>query len=192
MLFHWIRSLDYLIIYIKIIMIVLFNSLIFLSLTKICNIYCYSNFNLLWIVYLHLSKDKNLIPFVVSNHVATINSWYSSWIMDSTIPLRLIIKYNWYSLQFVIGDLLLHILPTIYLMDLLSNTHLEFDKSISHVRYSGLYSLLIHLFWGLSLADPFNISGLYLELTPIITNTIWLILTSSHILSMCFFCYYII
>ena len=173
-------------------MIVLMNSFIFLCLTKILNIYCYSNFNFIWILYLHFTKDKNLIPFVACNHLATFNSWYSSWILDGTIPLRLIVKNNWYVLQFVLGDLVLHILPTIYLLDLLNTTTLEFDRNISHVRYCGLYSLFVHMIWGLSLSDPFNVSSLYLELGMVIENTIWTILTLSHTLGMCFFCYYIV
>ena len=170
---------------------IIYTSATFLSALYILRIYCYSNFNLLWILYVYFTQKKYLIPFITCNHIATIALWYSSWLMDNTIPYRMISKYNWSMYQFIFGDIVIHVLPTFYVLyQAFVNWNMIMSSSpteTSIIRYCGLYSLFVHLLWGLSLQPSFDVTQLYIELDFWLCNKLWFILILSHICMMnCF------
>jgi hypothetical protein len=162
-------------------------SFTFFIFMKFVQSQCYSNFSLLWIFYLYYSQRNYLLPFVVCNHVGTIVPWYSSWILDSTIPTRMMTKNNWSLATFCCGDFVMHILPCFYLAYKVVTCHGTIDISNNYVRYCGLWSLLLHLIWGCSLSPNFDISFLYIPLDFWVCNLIWMSLTLAHTSTMFFF-----
>lgn len=159
---------------------IIFTSLTFLTLLRILNCYCYSNFNFAWIIYVALFNKKEFMPFIICNHTSTIIAWYTSWMIDPSIPFRMMRKYQWTLYQFAIGDLFLHLLPCLYVYNTLNYP----IQNIS--RFSGLHSLIVYLLWGISLPDPFNVTDLYVPLTFWSVNMLWTISIVSHVLTMNF------
>lgn len=162
------------------IMEILIVSFIFLAIMRSCNCYCYSNMNAAWVLYVWYFEKKHLIPFIICNHTGTIFAWYSSWLLDRSIPSRMMSKYEWPWYQFMFGDIVLHILPSFFVYKSIQ-TNFPIENTS---RFSGLYSVLIYLLWGLSLEKPFDVSDLYVPLSFWTVNFLWTVSIFIHIITM--------
>lgn len=139
---------------------------------------CYSNFNFAWIAYVFVFGRKHLASLVTCNHIATIIPWYSSWAIDPSIPRRMMNKYGWSLAQFALGDLVLHVMPTIVVISMRS-----WHRG-PQLAYPGIYSLLLHLVWGVIQKPPFDVIRLYIPMSVQMCNLMWLVLVVSHVSTM--------
>jgi hypothetical protein len=146
---------------------------------------CYSNFNFAWIMYIWAFQRQHLLGFVTCNHIGTIVPWYLAWVIDPSIPSRMIAKYGWSAPQFVLGDIILHVMPTLILVSM----HSWQAQQVQHAQqqalaFPGVHSLLIHLFWGAIQAPPFDVIRLYIPMSVRMCNFLWLVLVVSHVATM--------
>lgn len=154
-------------------------------LMRVTGSYCYSNLNLFLITYVALFQRLHLVPIVVCNHFATISLWYGSWLLDPSIPTRMIQKFNWSVAQFVFGDLIMHSLPTILVVRWVKFYRIPIDLyQLNLFKNCGLYSAMIHLLWGYTLSPSFDISDMYIPLSRALCNSLWVVLLISHMLTM--------
>lgn len=153
-------------------------SLFWFALMHLTGCMCYSNFNFGWIVYVLLFNRKHLVSFVTCNHIATITPWYVSWAMDPSIPSRMFQKYGWSARQFALGDLVLHVMPTLAVVYM--NAGL---RGTPQIQYPGMHSLLVHLLWGAVQQPSFDVIRLYIPMSVHMCNLLWTVLVMSHALA---------
>lgn len=139
------------------------------------NCMCYSNFNFGWIVYVLVFQRKNMISFVTCNHVATVIHRYVSCIIDRSIRNRMITKYGWNVWQFVVGDIILHVLPTFAVIYMNCNW-----KDNKQLQFPGIYSFLLHLIWAVVLKPSFDVIKVYIPMSVHMYSLLWFVLVMSH------------
>jgi hypothetical protein len=125
----------------------------------------------------------------MTNTLATVFTWYSVLIYDNTFAIRMIEKNNWTLIQFITGDVLLHLLPClIVLYEFLYN---EFLYNRSYINYHtelvqncGLYSMFLNVSWAIVTQGGFTLDAAYVPLPMHAWNFMWIINILAHIGSM--------
>ncbi len=148
------------------------------------------NFFLLW--YIRLFKQYNLYPFIICNTIGTIATWYSAVLLDYTIPYRMMQKNNWSCGKFIMGDIMLHIVPLLQIGKMLYkfeylHSHMNLNNSnkpYEIVKHCGFYSLFANMLWSLIYQRGFELNDRYVPLPTYKWNIVWGCNVISHLIPM--------
>jgi hypothetical protein len=97
----------------------------------------------------------------------------------------MLIKNNWSLSQFILGDLILHYLPVIYSIFVMSNKNIVFvDNTRDVYQYAGIYGMLLHLVWIILSQNGFYLGNAYVDLPHSTMRYLWTINIFSQIFTM--------
>ena len=152
----------------------------------------YSLANFLLISYIFLTDKTFLYPVAITNTCAIVFTWYFAILfIDNSIPVRMIEKYKWSLFQYFIGEFIFHIIPyyvCVMFWRVLSNSAIlqvaqtDFEKAL--IKHSGLYSMMLNLFWTIIMENTFELNDTYVFLYYKDWNWIWFVNLLSHMVPM--------
>lgn len=142
--------------------------------------------NLFFINYVYWSKSYFLYPMCICNTSALTLTWYSSILfVDCSLPKRMIEKFGWNILIYIMGEIMLHIMPCLFIRhiynDFHKHKHLLIHHQLIYVHHAGLYSLLFCYFFAVVFQNGFALNEVYVNLQPFQWNILWSINALSHI-----------
>jgi hypothetical protein len=160
-------------------------TLIFMLCLTGTNCYHYSTFNFIYTIMVFTFKYYKLYPIAMTNTLATVFTWYSVLIYDNTFAIRMIQKNNWTLIQFITGDVLLHLLPCLIVFyEFLYNRSYIHYHNTELVQNCGLYSMFLNLSWAIVTQGGFTLNTAYVPLPIYAWNFMWIINILAHIGSM--------
>lgn len=147
----------------------------------------YTAFNLCAIAIVYWRRHRSLYPVLFANSLALHASFYCMQLLiDRSFFGRMMRVYNCTQFEFIIGDIVVHWLPSIlFLLSLFVRKDAwieichEYPRS---VHFAGLYSLLLNLGWAmLNAPNYFDISNVYVPLCTEKWNSAWHLCALSHL-----------
>lgn len=149
------------------------------------NIGHYSWCNFLFLCLVNAFKLNIYYPFLICNSFSVATTWYFANIVDNTLAYRMIQRNNWWILQYLLGDFMLHFIPLLWslcTMRMMYQRTLDIPVGRTIVQHSGLYSLFMNHLWVLATTHGFQPEAIYVEQPPRIWNMIWIYNAISHLL----------
>jgi hypothetical protein len=148
--------------------------------------YTYSLANFLFVMYVVSFNHYHLIPLCITNSIAIACTWYFYIIMvDATLPLRMMEKYQWPWIVYLSGEFVFHVIPLLLAIQfLMSLQQFNLRSESQLLQHSGLYTLCINLMWSLFVHGGFEPNQVYVFIDPHQWNIIWHINAVLHIGSM--------
>lgn len=138
----------------------------------------YSTFNFLMLLITYCyDNTKTYHSIFINNTIGLALTWYFAIIYDTTIPRRLMTKNNWNFYQFIMGDLILHLIPLIYSICNLNNL---LNRNI------GIYTFTMNVLWCGLQCGSLNISSSYVDVSNRTMLLLWFINYITHMLSSIF------
>lgn len=146
----------------------------------------YSVFNLALFLYGSL-VDPRALPISVCSVGATSVTWYTSLIIEPTMPSKLMVKYHLPMIVFVLGDLALHIVPPALVYKRYWREACEQMWDTGEF-FPGLVSIFIHTCWA-NLHDR-NMDIVYAHIHTSSWLQLWTISIAAHLacMNLMYFC----
>lgn len=122
-------------------------------------------------------RAKRVYGVLFSNSVAVATSFAAGQLMDSTCRRRLIEWSGYSPWGFAVRDVLGHLGPVVLLACIT-------DTRDRRIDYPGFVSLVMHLAWLAVIGDhsePFDLSHVYVHMTPTQWRWIWAIAIAAHL-----------
>lgn len=166
-------------------------SIIFMLALTLSNQFHYSTFMCLYTFIVIYTQSYKLYPIAISNTIAVSLTWYFVLIYDKSFAYRMIEKNKWTSTQFLIGDMVLHLMPFIKVLFIL------FDRKTMHnlrkftgtmndlelIHHCGFYSLFMNLVWAIVTQRRMNLDIIYVQFPAQTWNIIWTVNAITHVSS---------
>lgn len=135
----------------------------------------YTSFNIAAITYAAATRNKHLLPFLLTNTVALATAFYATCIfVDRTTMPRIRDRLALSPTTFYLGDICVHTIPTIVLCAV------SMGHRRSHPPFTCLYTLTLHLLWGA--IQGFTPDHIYAPMTTRAWGASWGFTIASHLL----------
>lgn len=137
----------------------------------------YTSFSLCLLFLVVIFQQEKYYKVLITNNIALHLSFYLvNYLIDSTFFDRMISRFQCSTLQFYIGDFVVHALPSIYMMFRLSSDNIQHYET----TFVGFQSLALNLMYGM-LSD-FDLSNIYVYLDPLKWKYAWFICVTMHLM----------
>jgi len=163
----------------------LWHLILSLALMKYTPFSSYTSYNCLLWVGAWLLKLKSLWPVIFTNTLAISTTFYTTGsLIDRSFYTRMMLAHGIPRALFVVGDLLLHFGPSVYMLFSLFYRSEEWrDIGFNNrevYKYSGLYSACLNLLYGA--LNGFEPNSVYVPLNEGKWWSIWICTTFYHFL----------
>ncbi|NBX50663.1 hypothetical protein EBT25_12170 [bacterium] len=148
----------------------------------------YTGFNcVVWLLTVALGR-REWWPLVFCNTMSLTGTFYmSGFVIDRTFFRRMREVHKMSMRKFVLGDLCVHLLPTLWLIWSLAGSGVmrrewrSILRDAPVMRYCGLYSLMLNLLW--AAMYNFEIGGVYVPNSVGAWYCKWMVCAALHIIS---------
>jgi len=145
----------------------------------------YSTINVVMIIFAMIFDteiSRYIRSYLICNTFGTVCTWYSAVVIDPTIPTRMMQKHGWNIIQFILGDIGLHIAPLMWATYHIRREHLSPAHELS--RHCGLYSLFTNILWCLCSHHSFDPQHSYIHQPYQVWNDLWALCVCFHLVPM--------
>jgi hypothetical protein len=167
------------------------NLLLAMGLMRLTPLSSYTSFNVLLWMYAGF-VDARIWPVVYTNTLAVSCTFITGGLLDATMYQRIRERHGWSMRMFVAGDVLLHHVPSLYVLvsacaPRWMHSEARSPPGPAHTRiaaFAELYSLLLNLVWSvLRCGGGFNASAVYAQGTDAYWRNVHISMVLFHLLA---------
>jgi hypothetical protein len=137
----------------------------------------YTKVNLLFGLFLMLTKNRILHTMFFTNSMAIFTSYHSAIIVHKGFPVDFMVKHNQSWLRWLTNDIVGHVVPLFYTY--MKKDLLDRQRGV----LCGLSSALVHCTWTQVIHGGWSMDNAYLQLPLDKWKKLWMVAVATHVLS---------